>query len=561
MQLAYDFIASRAKEEGNHNEKGFETVSLSRVIIFLNDWIQSLLISSVKKNKVDLDETQFPDFGTCLDFRCWEIFKFCLEESLERHVPLCITRNLLKAIHCIARNALSQLDDASFHATESFFTGEGFELYGIVLNCVSLVFSSHSGFSNENLDLWISTVDAVLELVCKIYTVNIAGGNAGKFALQFSCLVLEPFSKFLRVHPCRKNGFRDFVDKLLELLLQLLGDLNLQADGNYPGWTRNLLKLVEEVLCYGLFHPAHIDGFLSLHAAEKHGKEYDVQSLEPKMVVKSYHRHLFDKVEKIVAAKNVLPLSGIGDLFHLFVVQVKKQKGALVFSEGTKIVGKTVGFVHSEDFFSGHMSMMLAGSHSILSENSYLSSNLNSETRKSLFDFFVHILEPLLFQIKGYLQTELEVGPALLDVHCTIQSSNKLLASFMHEKVYIQTEDTHEGDCVNFLKVVYEGIMSFSVKINQMWLSAVDADKRIYAETVYSIGKELIAALGFFLQIDYEVIGNDLVSLWLMMLSFSAIGLPSIDTCPQSSLSSKMVDVGCQLINLYSELRKVSEIL
>eukprot|EP00261_Vitis_vinifera_P033220 XP_019074463.1 PREDICTED: uncharacterized protein LOC100248664 isoform X3 [Vitis vinifera] len=556
VQLAYDFVATRATEEEEDTEQGFETVSLSRVIIFLNDWIQSLLISSEKKSKVDLDKTQFQVVGTCLDFRCWEIFKFCLEESLERHVPLNISRNLLKAIHCIARNALSQLNDASLHAKESFFIVEGFELYGTVLSCVSLVFSSHNGLSNENLDLWISTVDAVLELVHKIYTDNIAGGNAGKFVLQFSCLVLEPFSKFLRVHPCRKNGFHDFVDKLLELLLHLLGVLNLQADGNNPGWTRDLLKLVEEVLSHGLFHPAHIDGFLSLHGKEKHGKEYDGQSEEPKMVVKSYHRHLFDKLEKIVAAKKVLPLSGIGELFHLLVVQVKKQKGALVLSEGTKIVGKTVGFIHSEDYFSGHMSMMFAGNHSVLSENSYLSSSLNSETRKSLFDFFVQIMEPLLFQIKGYLQTKLEVGPALLDVHCTLKSTNKLLASFMHEKVYVQTEDTHEGACLNFLKVVYDRIMSFSVEINQMWLSTVDADKGIHVDTLNLIGKELIAALGYFLEIDYEVIGNDLVSLWLMMLSFLAIGLSSMDMSDQSSLSSKMVDVGCQLINLYSELRQ-----
>ncbi|CBI37935.3 unnamed protein product, partial [Vitis vinifera] len=509
VQLAYDFVATRATEEEEDTEQGFETVSLSRVIIFLNDWIQSLLISSEKKSKVDLDKTQFQVVGTCLDFRCWEIFKFCLEESLERHVPLNISRNLLKAIHCIARNALSQLNDASLHAKESFFIVEGFELYGTVLSCVSLVFSSHNGLSNENLDLWISTVDAVLELVHKIYTDNIAGGNAGKFVLQFSCLVLEPFSKFLRVHPCRKNGFHDFVDKLLELLLHLLGVLNLQADGNNPGWTRDLLKLVEEVLSHGLFHPAHIDGFLSLHGKEKHGKEYDGQSEEPKMVVKSYHRHLFDKLEKIVAAKKVLPLSGIGELFHLLVVQVKKQKGALVLSEGTKIVGKT-------------------------------------------------IMEPLLFQIKGYLQTKLEVGPALLDVHCTLKSTNKLLASFMHEKVYVQTEDTHEGACLNFLKVVYDRIMSFSVEINQMWLSTVDADKGIHVDTLNLIGKELIAALGYFLEIDYEVIGNDLVSLWLMMLSFLAIGLSSMDMSDQSSLSSKMVDVGCQLINLYSELRQVN---
>lgn len=535
---------------------------LSRVIIFLNDWIQSLLISSEKKFKVGPDKTQFQVLGTCLDFRCWEIFKFCLEVSLEQHVPLSISRNLLKAIYCIARNALSQLDDSSLHAKESFFIGEGFEVYDTFLNCVSLVFSSHNGLSNENLDLWISTVGAVLELVHKVYTDNIAGGNAAKFVLQFSCLVLEPFIKFLKVHPCRKNGFHDFVVRLLELLLYLLGVLNLQVDQNNSGWTRNLLKLVEEVLSHALFHPAHIDGFLSLPGKENPRTEYNGQLEEPKMVVKSYHRHLFDELEKIVAAKKVMPLSGIGELFRLLVVQVKKHKGMVVsLSEGTEIPGKTVGFINSEDYFSGDVSIMFSGNNNVISEDSYLSSSFSSETRKSLFNFFVWIMEPFLFQIKGYLQTKMEVGPALLDIYGTLISINKLLAAFMHEKVYVGVQDTNEGHCLNFLKVAYNRIMSFSVEINQMWLSMVDADKRMHVDTFNLIGEELIAALGYFLELDYKVIGNDLVSSWLMMLSFSAIGISSIQTLDQSSLSSKMVDVGCRLINIYSELRQVSAIL
>ncbi|KAL6335815.1 hypothetical protein AAG906_040526 [Vitis piasezkii] len=76
---------------------------------------------------------------------------------------------------------------------------------------------------------------------------------------------------------------------------------------------------------------------------------------------------------------------------------------------------------------------------------------VSPDSQQSTSKGTIQIMEPLLFQIKGYLQTKLEVGPALLDVHCTLKSTNKLLASFMHEKVYVRTEDSHEGAFQNEL--------------------------------------------------------------------------------------------------------------
>uniref|UniRef100_A0A5B7BNV3 Nucleolar 27S pre-rRNA processing Urb2/Npa2 C-terminal domain-containing protein n=1 Tax=Davidia involucrata TaxID=16924 RepID=A0A5B7BNV3_DAVIN len=523
INLAFDYVKSRVREEGENSSQGLETVSISRVIVFLNNWVQSLMISSEKKIRPEENNPQSEIIGSCLDYRCWEIFKFCLEESLKLHVSLSFSRDFLRVIFCIARDALSRLNAVSPHTKDSILSREVVEFYSIVLGCISLVFSTHGGVSNENLDLWVLTVVVVLELVQKIFKDKLDGGELGVFGLQLSCFVLEPFAKFLRVHPTRKNGFRDFIDKLLEPLLHLLDVLHLYINGSSPGWTRHLLKLVEEVLSQGLFHPSHIDGFLSLQSTGKYITSNDGKPKDSKTFIKSYHRHLFDKLEKIMVGKNELALGGVGELFCLFVHCVKKQKGA--------------------------------------SEKSHCSSSVNAETRKSLFEFFVQIMEPLMQGIDTYLQAELEVGFVLLDVHSTLKSANKTLASFMHEKVYIRTEDTSEGSCLNFLKVVYDMFMSFSAKINRLWSSTSDFDKGTHVEVLNLIAKELIVAVRYLLEIEYEVVGNDLESLWLMMFSYTALGLSLMDAPDQCLLTSEILHLGCQLVNLYSELRQVNNVI
>ncbi|EOX97766.1 Urb2/Npa2, putative isoform 2 [Theobroma cacao] len=545
VELAFDFVNSREQEGRNNVDEDHETVNISRLIVFLNDWIQSLLVSP-EKNVVD------GIVEACLDFRCWRIFKFCLKESLRLHVSLNFLRNVLRAIGYIARNVLSLVSDTSLSSNESFLVGEGFELYGVVLDCVSLLFSFHSGLSNENLEVWVSTIDVVLQLAHKIYTENLDGGNIGAFALQFSCVVLEPFAKFLRIHPTRKNGFRDFVDKLLEPVLLLVGVLHSQINADNSGWTKNLLKLVEEVLSHGLFHPAHIDGFLGLRSVEKYAGLLDGKAKDSKVMIKSYHRHLFDKLESIIKVKKDITLSGIGQLFHMFVDRVKKQKGA--FSTGT--TGKIGSSRHLEDGLSGHLSMDPSRSSSAFPDNNYSSSNLSAEARKSLFDFFVQLLEPLLLEMNGYIQSNLAARPSLLDAHCTLKSINSLLASFLHDKVYVRTEDISEGACLNFLKTVYDTVVSFASKL--VSLSELNIDTKTERKMFPLLAKELFLAVGYFLDIEYDVIGNDLISLWVMMLSYLTTGVSFLDSPDQCSLTSPILDLGCQLVNLYSSLRQVN---
>lgn len=61
-------------------------------------------------------------------------------------------------------------------------------------------------------------------------------------------------------------------------------------------------------------------------------------------------------------------------------------------------------------------------------------------------------MEPLLLKINAYIEVEVDANTLSLDLHCLLKSIGNLLASFMQEKVYLRTEDTSGGACLNFLR-------------------------------------------------------------------------------------------------------------
>ncbi|XP_022146290.1 uncharacterized protein LOC111015534 isoform X3 [Momordica charantia] len=553
VEAVFSFVDSKLKEE----DKCYDTVKISRLIVFLSDWVQSLLISFEKKAKNDGGKHLKMAIEPCLDYRCWEVFKFCLEESVKMNITLNLSRNLLHAFCFVTRNAISLLDVSS-SSKEELFAGDCLKLYNCVQDCVSLVFSSHLGLSNDNLDAWISTIDAVLEFLHKIHVNSLEGEDVGIFATLFSRMMLEPFAKFLWIHPTKKTGFHNFVNKLLEPLLQLLRDLSLKADGCNHGRTRTLMKLLEDVLSHALFHTVHIDGFLCLHGSEKVTKSHDEKLEESKAHMKSYHRHLFDKVQKLVAEKKFLALGAVGELFDVLVVRVNKVKGASMLFEDTKLNNKMGCFGHLRDDTSSHASRALQGSADGLSEKSNYSSSLSTEIRKSLFEFFVQILDPLLLTI-DHISAEIKLGPALSDVCYLLKSINNLLASFMKGKVYLRTEDNSEGAYLNFLKKVYDKVMF--VSSNLLSLSRHELENNIDQGVFVLAANEILVTVGYLLEIEYDVIGNDLVSLWLVIISYSAINLSFTSIPEQHLLTSRIQELGCQLVVLYGQLRQVNIII
>lgn len=539
-------MKSKTLEEEDGGSLNLETVSLARVLVFVNNWIQTVLISSVKKVRDKECKDEPETASLCLDCRCWVIFKCCLEESQKLNVSLTIQRDFLRIMHFIARNMLSHLNAGSSNFEELVSSSEGFVFQDIVLSSVSMVFSTH-GVLDENLELWIMLIDVVLKLLKEVIGCKLDDCRTGTFVLQLSSYLLEAFAKFLKVHPTRKNNFGDFIDRMLEPLMHLLDELNNMFFKN-PVPMKNLQKLVQEVLSLGLFHPTHIDGFLSLQSTSKYRTADDGKSKYGIIVIKSYHRHLFDKLEKIIAKKNVLPVAGMGELLHLLVSCVMQQKGDSSIRESSRHF----------DRLSGHYSERSYGSDNLVADKQLKPSALDAEKRKSIFDFFVQVMEYFLFQIQNYHQTELEVRNILKDVPYVFRSMSKLLDSFKEEKIYLRIEDTSEGACFNFLRFTCETIMSFSAKINDILMASLHTNKEIHKEVMVSVMKEVVASINCLLDIEYKVVEDNLDSLWGMALSFSACSQSWMDIPECSVVTAEILLLGCHLIDLYKELRQVN---
>ncbi|KAH6820286.1 hypothetical protein C2S53_014024 [Perilla frutescens var. hirtella] len=544
INLAFDFVKSRNSEEMDNIARRSQVLDASRTTGFLNNWVQSVLISSEKKMRHGEEAHQYETSGSILDLRCWKIFQFCLEESKNLHISLTCSRDFLRVIHSIARDASSCLNNMSTSVEETL-SGERLQIYNIVLDCVSMLFSFHGGVANENLDLWILLTDKVLDTALKVVTDQLDGSKLGNFILQLACYLFEPFAKFLSVHPTRKNGFHNFIDKLLEPLLHFLHVLQSKPHDSDGEWKINLPKRVEEVLAQGLFHPTHIDGFLSSQSSVRYRNYSDAAMKDEKLVNKSYHRHLFDKVEKIVAKKNGLALIGLGKLLHLFVSCVMKQNGILVGGGGPM----------RSDFSSiSHVSSTLHQSQAMASNMTPASHSMDAELRKSIFDIYIQIMEYLLADINKYLQLEGKVVSVLYNVSSTLQSINGLLFSLICDRLYLRTEDTSEGASRNFLRSIHALLMSLSAKIET---SLFDSDENPDREVLISVRTELIVSVHHLLNIEYEVVGDDLESLWAMIFSSAAccyrlVGLPG-----QPLLSSEILSLSCRLIDVYSDLRQV----
>lgn len=516
VELAYNFVNLSFYQVEDDTIQVSQAVSFERVIIFLNNWVQSTFISFEKKVRFEGVIAQFGVNGSCFDYKCWKIFKFCLEEATKLHVSLSFARDILKVIHRIAKNTkVKDMDD------------DEFLLYNTMLDCISSIFTSHGGVSNENLDLWILLVGTVLDLVLNSINNKVDDSRLDTIVLNFTCLLLNPFIKFLRLHPNKKNGFHDFVDRLLEPLLCLLHVLHDSVIASNIVWTSKLLNLIEEVLSQGLFHPSHIEGFLTLQSLAKYKPSDDGKPKDSKTVIKSYHRHFFDKLGRIVVQKKSMALFGEGKLFCLYVHCIKRQERVEV-TDG------------------------------IVSEKSQQVCGLSAETRKSLFDFFVQIMEPFIGDIDTFIQDKVDVGSVLEDVNRTIKSINLILISLMQEKVYVRVDDISEGACANFLKLICDKITLISDKIGQIVPFTLDVNSGTCKELVEVVAKELVLCLRYLLEIDYEVLGNDLERLWLLMFSYGTLGHSLNNMQDKSAVIQEILHLGCHMVNLYSDLRQVS---
>ncbi|KAG9443034.1 hypothetical protein H6P81_018888 [Aristolochia fimbriata] len=498
IEFAYDFITSPRDTD----QLSLDAVPLPRLVSFLCNWVQSVLVSPEKIASKEVGVRHGVLEDTCLDHRCWKIFYFCLKESSQQGISLSFTPNLLRAV---TRAVRSLLDSNKLP-----------ELLPIVTDTVSLLFSSHGRSVNANIDVWTSLSVSVFDLLNPLLTGCISDHDTAG-CMRLSTIVLEPFTNYLKAYPSPKNIFPSCVDRLLVPSLELLSLSNLP---------NNLLKIVESILSNGLFHPAHIDGFLGIRSSEKYmGSEEGSKGLKTG-IIKSYHKHLFQKLQQLPPVKK----RSIGHLLLLFVEKVKKQKETSLASPSDQ-----------------------KSSADALRE-------LEEDVSKLMFNVFVQFMEPLLFDLKEFSKIKCSRSKMeeimLSDALPTLQSINKILDTFTKEKMYVRTEDTVEGAHYNFLKEVYSAVVLFSTELNSFISSALER-RGTCSQILLHLAKEVIVAVRFFTEIEHRVIENDLVGLWTLMLSYQAIDQSLASSQGGCMLGNEVVHLGCQMIHVYSELRQV----
>ncbi|XP_037425949.1 uncharacterized protein LOC119291314 [Triticum dicoccoides] len=499
VELAFNFI----KAESNSSSHGHrvDNIQLLRMVSFIGNWVQSILSKKVPE-----------PFDPVLDYRCWEILRFCIEKKPSVSISL----KLLQPLGCIAKDGLSRVQiGASCDDHVSFL------LFERVFDCVSFLFSSNTrAFFNAPVDLWTSCVTEAINLIQKVSTNEKKGctilQNLG------NCL-LEQFSSFLRFHANPKNIFRPFLDKILDPLLELLVLLNSQANSikhKQPGST---LKIAEEILSNGLFHPQHLSGYFGLKNLNK-GIVKDVKG--------SYHRHLFERFKGIKAESKAVLLSGFGYLLQLFVTRARNQR--------TSLAPRGTSFKSPQKTSEGSEEPQQQG--------------------ESIFEVFMQFMEPLVLECKSYSQKDFsDLGVTkLVEVHCMLKSINEMLATVTEEKIYVPTEDTLEGSYLQFLQEIYRVLILMAEKMYDFWVSALHLEDTNVKKMLPLMFVEIVVAVGHFLEIEYKVMGSDLVKLWSMIFALSAINASSKDIKPCLLLTSKISSLSSQVIRTFSELRQVA---
>lgn len=449
-----------------------------------------------------------------LDSRCWAILRVCVEKK----PSISISLNLLKSLGRVASHGLGRVDNNRSRAAN-----ESIELFEQVFDCISLLFSSSTrAFFNAGVDLWASCAIEFTNLAQK---VSAHEDDFCPVLQKLANCLLGQFSSFLRFYANPKNIFHAFVDKVLGPLLELLVLLNSQANSSKHKQSGTMLKIVEDVLSNGLFHPQHLSGYFDLSSLNKSSSAKDIKG--------SYHRHLFQRFKGIKTENKAVLLAGFGYLLQLFVRRARNQK--------TVLSGITLGRLHKNNEGSEEP----------------------QQHRESLFEVFIKFMEPMVLECKSYSQKDFsELGVTrLVEVHCMLKSINVMLITLIEEKIYVPTEDTLELSYFNFLQDIYSVLISISEKMYTFWMSAVHLEDVSIKKIIPLMFAEIISAVGSFLEIEYKVLGDDLTKLWLMIFALSAINTSSKDIKPCFLLASKISSLAARVICTFSELRQVGYVL
>lgn len=473
IELAFEFIASDA----NFSDGAVQAVSTARLASFLSDWVQPLLIPREKSS------------GFAFDYRCWVVLKFCLKNSVES-----VSLNLLKSFALVMSVNMND-------SVDKFFLIES------AAECAELILSSNTrAFYNASMDVWKPCIIEIGN--------SIRNHPENDSVTRLSCVLLEHFGNHLRFHKDPSGTFSKFVGGLLEPLLELLVLLHIRNKNRKCQQVGILVRLVEDILLNGVFHPANISGYFNLKK---------VSAGKGMLPMPKGFKDFRTKLGIIITEKKATTLLGFGYLFRLFVKSNKSQRGSQILTQRNESI------------------------------------STDKESNKPIFDVFIQFMQPLLLECNKYSRTNfaergVNAEDKLLETICLLQSLNETLFGFIQEKVYIRTADTSEEDHYKFLKEIYDAIVSISIQSYQLWLTTLDKDKSTVQKLIALVAKESVSAIGHLLEIEYKVAEDDIIKLWLIMFSFLTIENQKVS----SQLTTGILNLGCKLINIYNDLRQVS---
>ncbi|CAN6485686.1 unnamed protein product [Victoria cruziana] len=613
LEIAFEFVKFRENDGSLGSESSAwrrQCIGAPRMVAFLCDWVQSIMLPSNDKKPLTgvpasndmVSETRAAEKDCVfsepfLDSRCWIVLLHCLRS--EHLQGLSFSPNVMRsAAGVFKERAASWL---SLHEESRMFNLR--ELLVLVSECLSLILGLHGRAYNFNLEIWVSTSVSAVELIQKVLTATAVTDEDGNACLNAASLVLESFASYLAIHPNPKNAFTVFTEKILEPLLLLLPAIMKfvkgkasQKDGIGGQWADRTLKIAEEILSNGLFHSAHIDGFLNLRSqAPSTVDKKDELTLKKRNpnkksynMIKSYHKHFFGKLERLrLDAKNSAFL-GVGLLLNVFVGKVTKLEGTLKKSKGAKVVmhdlsrdsGSKENQVKSHVFDDRKKDGDCAGQKGEVTGGAAKLTRADESVRKSIFDMFTELMKPLLLSVGKCSESLSHEGSedfesVFSNASYALESINNLLETLLKDKIYLRAEDTEEESHFNFLMEISDTVLMLASRLLQLWSFAFKNSSPAVAEhvslsrssrrmnTVNSssrialLAKEVFVALQFFLDIEYRVFQNKMIDLWLLLLSYLTFSLSLEEEELRQIMVLAVLQIGHHLINVYSELRQV----
>lgn len=482
---------------------------------------------------------------------------------------------------------------------------------------VEVLFSLHGRYFRPTLDLWASSALAAASLGQRVFSKELPDDDQCVLlkivclVLESFTRYLGSHPNPKNVFPVIVEKLLEPLMSLLVVLTEEFSSKDCFKNDAAYIWRTRLLGIVEDIFAFGLFHSVHIDGYLNVCKSYSHVESQRIikankkakpassrehEREDPHAALGSYHKSLFQKLDYLRKEGKTTTLHAIGRLLSIFI-QRKKNQGAnashiigSVKIKSSRIFGESQEAINPDKELQDttHSTGSSTKSEGIAKTSNTCESTqtsveagvyLNKQekvTGKPLFNLFVEFVEPL--------QTDLEKCEGFIDLQeskkfhhmshaqSTVVAINGLLGVVKDDRIYIPTEDTPGQAHFNYLKRIYNTIFQLGALVPTLCARvAAGVDNKVRNELVERFGnkeqvfgpgletlaimimKEIVLALGYLLEIEYRVAEEELLDLWLLLLSFLAL-----DSCGNNPiLAPELIQLGCRIIHIYGELRQV----